>query len=123
VRADLGDPAVRHDHDAVRPGCGGEAVRDDQGGAPGRELLRRPVHLGLGGQVQGGGRLVEQQDRRVDQVGPGQRDELPLAGRQVTAPLGDAVPEPAGQPGDPVGITQAREPDRVDLRCDLAMTW
>ena len=71
-------------------------------GAPRRELLGGPVDLRLGGQVQSRGGLVQQQDRRVHQVGAGQRDQLALAGRQVAAALGYLVQEAAGQPGDHV---------------------
>ena len=45
----------------------------------------------FGGQVEGGGRLVEQQDGRVGQLCAGQRDQLPLAGRQVAAAFGHHV--------------------------------
>ena len=62
----------------------------------GRELLGRPDHGGLGGQVERRRRLVEQQDRRVDQVGAGQRDQLTLPGGQVAAALGDLVANPPG---------------------------
>ena len=48
------------------------------------------------------GRLVEQQDRRVDEPGPGERDELALARRQRPAPLAHRVQVAAGQRGDEV---------------------
>jgi hypothetical protein len=75
-------------------------VRHHQRGALRGEPLGSGDHLGLGGEVQGRGGLVQQQDAGVHQVGPGQRDQLPLPGGQVAAAFGHLVPEPAGQPGD-----------------------
>src|SRR5579875_1333010 len=80
VRADLGDPAVLEHHDPVGPGSGAEPVRHQDGGAARHELLGGRGHGGLGGGVERRGRLVEQQDRRIDQVGAGERDELALPG-------------------------------------------
>lgn len=76
--ADLGDLAVVHDDDAVGPGGGGQAVGDDQGGAAAGDPLGGLVDQGFRGQVEGGGRLVEEQDVRVDQFGAGQGDQLAL---------------------------------------------
>ena len=56
-----------------------------------RHLLHGRRHPGLGGQVEVGGGLVEQQDGRVDQLGPGQGDQLALPGRERPAPLGQLV--------------------------------
>ena len=47
-----------------------------------REAVGGLVDLRLGGQVQRGRRLVEQQDVRVDEFGAGQRDQLALARRR-----------------------------------------
>ena len=39
---------------------------------PAADDAHGPLHPGLGGEVEVGGGLVEQQDRRVDELGPGQ---------------------------------------------------
>ncbi len=64
-------------------------VRDEDHGAPRREALHCFEHLLLGLSVEVGGRLVEQQQRRVAQERAGQRDALALAGRQPGAALAE----------------------------------
>ena len=61
------------------------AVRDHDDGAPAHEPADRAHDLGLGGAVEAGGRLVEQQQRRVAQERAGEREPLALAGRQPGA--------------------------------------
>ena len=46
------------------------------------DQTHRPLDPGLGAEVEVGGGLVEQQDRRVDEQRSRQADELLLAGRQ-----------------------------------------
>ena len=87
--AGLGDLTVAEHHDAVGPAGGLETVGDHQRRAPCRDHPHRLLHAGFGGEVEVGGGLVEQQDRRVDEVGAGQADELALPGRQRPAALGD----------------------------------
>ena len=66
---------------------------------------------GLGRQVKVGGRLVEEEHGRVDQLGAGQGDQLALAGRQRPAPLRQLVAVPAGQRRDElVGADGSRRP-------------
>ena len=76
-------------HDAVGVAGGLQAVGDQDGGAAPGDQPHRLLHPGLGGEVEVGGRLVEQEDRRVDELGPGEGDQLALPGRQRAAPLGD----------------------------------
>ncbi len=57
----------------------------------------RGLHLGLGLQVEVRRGFVEQQDRGVDEVRAGQRDELALPRRQRTAPLAHPLQVAAGQ--------------------------
>ena len=102
VGADLDDPALVHDHDLVGGDGGGEAVGDHQRGAAGGDHAHGLVDLGLAGEVEVGGGLVEQQDRRVDHLGPGEGEELALARRQRLALLADDVEVAAGQRGDDV---------------------
>ena len=59
---------------------GGQAVGDDQGRAPSGGRAHGGRHPRLGEQVEVRGGLVEQADVRVDQAGPGQAEELALAG-------------------------------------------
>ena len=91
VRAVLDHPAAVEHHDPVGAGGGGQPVGDDERGAAAGSARRSPRSPRLGGQVERGGRLVEQQDVGVDQLGPGQRDQLALTGRQVAAALADLV--------------------------------
>ena len=59
-------------------------------------------HPGLGGEVEVGGGLVEQEHGRIDQLGAGEGDQLTLSGRERPAPLGQLVQVSAGQRGDEV---------------------
>lgn len=115
MRAVLHHPAVVHDHDPVGTGRRGEAVGDDQGGAAAGEAVRGLVDLGLRGEVERGGRLVEEQHVGVDQLGAGQRDELALAGGQVAAALGDLVQVAALQRRDHL-VRADRPRRRLHLR-------
>ena len=63
----------------------------------------RLQHVRLGLPVQVGGRLVQQQQRRVAEEGPGQGDPLALAGREPGAALAETGLEPFGQAGHQVG--------------------
>ena len=70
-------PAVQDD-DAVGRLRGLQPVRDDHRRAALRNLLHRGRNVRLGHEVEVRGGLVEQQQHRVDQLGPGERDELAL---------------------------------------------
>ncbi len=65
-------------------------------------MVRGPGDGGFGGKVEGCGCFVEQQDVGVDEFGTGQRDQLPLAGREAAPALADGMVVSAGQPGDHV---------------------
>ena len=81
--------ALLHHHDALEPLDGGEAVRDDDGGAAHHQIgqpgLHQPFILG----IQRAGRLVQQQQRRIAQDGAGDRQALALAAGQRHAALAD----------------------------------
>ena len=84
----LDDPAVVDHEDPVGEPGGLEPVGDeDRGAAPVAATRIAAVHPGLGGEVEVRRRLVEEQDRGIDEVGAGERDELALARRERPAPL------------------------------------
>ena len=58
-------------------------VSDDDGGAPLSGLVEGPHDAVLGDWVQAGGRLVEHEDGRVLQNGPGYRHSLLLTAWQM----------------------------------------
>ena len=82
---------------------------------PGHERLHHAQDLPGGDRVQMGGRLVEQQQRRVPQERPGDRDPLPLTRRQPQAPFPERGVVALRQLRDePVGTRQPRRRgDRV----------
>ena len=79
VRAAFGDAALVEDDDAVGVADGREAVGDDDGGALRLEAREGAAHRLLVDRVQMRGRLVEDEDGRVLEDGPGDRDALALA--------------------------------------------
>ena len=66
---------------------------------PLREAGQRRLDLALGLRVQGARRLVEEQDGRVADHGPRQRDPLPLARRQRERARSDRGVEPSWEAG------------------------
>ena len=53
---------------------------------------------GLGGKVEVRGRLVQEQDGRIDELGAGKGDQLALSRRKRPAPLGQDVLVAPGEP-------------------------
>ena len=89
VRADLGDAAAVEHDDLVGVADGREPVGDrDRRPALGQPL-ERLLDGALGLRVERGRRLVEDEDRRVAQDRPRDRDPLPLAAREAVAALAD----------------------------------
>ena len=107
-RAVVDDAAIIHHIDAVGAADGGEPVGDQDRGAPGHQPLQRHLHLRLALGVERAGGLVEQQDRRVLQEGPGDRDALALAARQPQARLADRGVVALGQGHDELVAAAAR---------------
>ncbi len=61
---------------------GRQAMGDNDRGAILHQFLQGQLHLVFALGVQGAGRLIQQQDFRIVENGPGQRDALALAAGQ-----------------------------------------
>ena len=110
--AHLMDALVLDHEDGVGPAHHGQPVGDDEGGAVFHEPLQtfHDQRLGLG--VQGRGGLVQDEDRRVLEQGPGYGQTLALAAGQVGALFAQDGVVAAGQAFDELmGIG---EPGRGD---------
>ncbi len=81
VGAALEDAAFLQDEDEVGVADGGEAVRDDEGGAAGEEALERLLDEELGVRVDAGGGFIEDEDGRIFQESAGDGDALFFADR------------------------------------------
>ena len=73
-------------------------MRDHDGGAAAHEVLERALHKRLRLGVKRGGRLVEHQDRGIDQDGASNGHALALATRELDAPLAHHGVEAVRQP-------------------------
>ena len=89
MRAVLDDTARLHHQDAIAGEHRRQPVRDDQRRAVLHQPLERVLHQGLAFGVERGGRLVEQQGRRLAQDGAGDGDALALTARQRHPALAD----------------------------------
>ena len=95
-RAVLHDPARLEDHDPVGQGVGVDrVVGDEQADAVegGQVAAQVAADLAAGAGVEGGQRLVEQQQAGLGGQRPGQRDPLGLAARQGPGPVAGVVGE------------------------------
>ena len=109
MRADLDDAAAVEHDDLVGVAHGREPVRDRDRRPPLGEPLERLLHRALGLRVERRGRLVEDEDRRVAQDRPRDRDALLLAAREAVAALADDRVVALGQRGDQlVDLRRAR---------------
>ena len=81
-------PVLEHD-DLVGQRDGGEAVRDDDRRAALHDGLERAPDARLGGRVDRGGGVVEDQDARVGEQRARDREPLPLAARERQPALAD----------------------------------
>ena len=98
VGADVGQPAVGgHDRDPVGQVEGGLAVRDKQRGPARHHPVQGGVDLRLDPGVDGGGRVVEQQQPGVGDQRPGEGDPLPLAAGEREPLLADDAVVAVGQ--------------------------
>src|SRR5579875_1220303 len=96
----LDDPAVVEDDDLLRVADRREPVRDRDRRPPLREPVERLLDEPLGLGVERGGRLVEDEDRRVAEDRPRDRDPLLLAAREAVAALADDRVVALGERGD-----------------------
>ena len=87
MRPLLDDLSVFEHDDQVGVPNRGETVRDDERRPPGEEEAQRLLDLPLRADVHRRGRLVEDQDARVGEQRPRERDELALAQRETGAAL------------------------------------
>ena len=89
MRAALDDAATLKHHDTVRIPYRGETVGDDEG----RAALHEPIHAvlydALGSGIDGAGRLIENEHRRICDGRPGNREELTLSLAQVCTVAGE----------------------------------
>ena len=96
-RAGLHDPAGFEDHHPVGEGVGVDGVvGDEEADAVERGEVAAQVaaHVAAGAGVEGGQRLVEQQQPRLGGQRPGQRDPLRLPARQGSGSVAGVVGEP-----------------------------
>ncbi|SCE47781.1 hypothetical protein GA0115253_105726 [Streptomyces sp. Termitarium-T10T-6] len=114
VGADRGELPAVEDGDAVGELEGGAAVGDEEGGPPRHHLFQRLVDLVLDAGVDGGGRVVEEEEPGVGEDGAGEGDALALAAGEGEPVLADGGVVAVRQVGDePVGLGGAG--GRLDL--------
>ena len=97
VRAELDDPAVVDDRDAIGAHRGRQPVGDDDRGAALEQRVEAGLDLRLRLEVEVRRRLVEHEDARSGEEGARQRDQLALARRQRHAALVDRRVDAVGQ--------------------------
>jgi hypothetical protein len=89
---------------------------DHQRGSVAHQLFQRALYQRLAFGVQRGGRLVQQQQRRVAQDGPCDRDALTLAAGQGDAALAQFGFNPPRQPTDEfAGVGEGRRVFDLDI--------
>ena len=101
--APLDDPSLVQHDDLVGIAHGGEPVGDHQHGPVLHQAIDRLLDQSLRFGVEGAGGLVEDQDRRVAQQCPGDRDPLALSAGQTGAPLAQDGVVPLGELTDELG--------------------
>ena len=79
----LDDVATLHDQDRVRVADGGQTVGDDEARAATPQRPHGPLHQELGSRVNRTGGLVQDEDGGIRDEGPGDGEQLTLAGRDI----------------------------------------
>src|SRR5262245_4456010 len=72
-------------------------MRDDEAGTSCDQPIERLDDARLGSSVDSAGRLIQQEDRRIPQERPSERDALALAARQSQTALADRRVVPLGE--------------------------
>ena len=103
MRALLDQLTMVEDADEIRIADGAEAVGDDEGGAVGAEAVKGLLDEFLGGVVEGGGRFVQQKQRRIFQQCAGDGEPLFLAAGETDAAFSGEGVQPLGQVADEAG--------------------
>ena len=102
--------------DAIDALHGREPMRDDDRRAAAHRRFERRLHGALAFRIERGGRLVEQQQRRILQDRARDREPLPLSSRQPQPALADLGRVTLGQAlHELVDVRGARRGQRVDL--------
>ena len=100
--------ALRHDlafiqhQDLVGVDHGADALRDDEGRAAFHQRVERFLDLRLGRQIHAGGRVVQDQDARIEQQGAGDGDALLLSAAEGGAAFADGRVVAIGEGHDEV---------------------
>ena len=100
--ADLGDPTIFDERDAIGAADGRQAMGDHQRRAVLHRMVEGSLDQGFVLVVQMAGRLIEHHDRRVLQEQPGDRKALLLATAQPIAAFADDGVVAVGQRRDRV---------------------
>src|SRR5699024_10562722 len=105
VRSLFRDAALFDDDDFVRIAYGAQAMGDDDVGAPYEQRVEGFLYEFFAFGVEGGGRLVEDEDFGVFENGAGDAEALALPPGELRAAVADVRVQPAGRFGDePFGI-------------------
>ena len=113
MRAARGDAALGEHDDLVGERDRRQAVRDDERRPAGHRAAQADADQRLGRGVDGGGRVVEDQDPRVDRERPRDREPLALAAGERDPALADHGVVALRQPLDEL-VRLRRARDRLD---------
>ena len=83
---------------------GGESMGDDQSGPILKKGIECFLDLGLGEGIHAGGGFIQDEDGRILEEDPGQRDQLPLAHGETDAACAHLGVQPIGEVLDPVAV-------------------
>ena len=124
MSAALDDAPLLHDHDTVGVLDRGQAVGDDERGPSLHQSVHARLYQFLGAGIDGGGRLIQDQCRRVRNSGTGNRQKLPLSLAQVRTVAGKHRVITVRQPADEsICVGKLRRLDALLIRgVQLAVT-
>src|SRR5690606_35572178 len=117
-RTALDDAALIEDENLVGVGDGRQAVGNDEGRASATKRIESALDLAFRLRVERAGRLVEDQNRRLLQDGPRDRNALALAAGQGSAPLaGESVVAVRFAHDETMGLCEPRRLLDLGIRC------